>query len=416
MLKPYQTNVVKQLQASEHKGHVLGLNCGTGKTFIALSFLDPKQKNLVVVPARLFTQWTEEATKLKLTVNAYHGKGRNLDLTKSLTLTTMNTLIEDKKRRKFDFKREWDVLVVDESHLFKRMGTKSIKQPLYVDLFGKLQRQHTVAITGTPREHLQSALLALVREADFNKVCISSKSVDIEKYLPKATWHVEYIPHRQPAAMTALIDHVQELKTTAGNDLTLLSELRHWVHVARRFNTLEVEEVLDVQVRQDLQDLPKVVRLLSLLEKHPTGKIIIASEFYEVLAVVAKCLAKDRQVFFVHSEIPHTMRDTIFHDFREHATNPVLLITKSTGNTGLNLPCDVMVLLEPATNEIEDVQMTARALRLGSSRTVDMYMFVGKGIDRAFATRQYKNRKRDRTTTTSNYFKLDTKKSKTTTV
>ncbi|MEE2673012.1 MAG: DEAD/DEAH box helicase, partial [Myxococcota bacterium] len=145
-LRDYQKKGVDWLclLRSAGLGGLLADDMGLGKTVQALCALDGR--SLVVAPTSLLHNWRSEVERFRpgLTVNTYHGPGRQLDPASAVTLTSFAILRLDAERLA---SQEWDAVVIDEAQNIKNPESQ-VAQAAY-----GLRSRFRMVLTGTPVEN-----------------------------------------------------------------------------------------------------------------------------------------------------------------------------------------------------------------------------------------------------------------------
>src|SRR5690606_2015611 len=115
-----------------------------GKTLQVICAIEGRA--LVVAPTSLVFNWADELRKFrpKLTLNVYHGKGRQIDATADVTLTSYALLRLDLASLQA---QTWDMIVLDEAQAIKNPESQ-VAQAAYA-----LTAPFRVTVTGTPIEN-----------------------------------------------------------------------------------------------------------------------------------------------------------------------------------------------------------------------------------------------------------------------
>ncbi|CAD0047662.1 unnamed protein product [Aureobasidium pullulans] len=176
-LKPYQFAGLEWLQKMENgsnKGGILADDMGLGKTVQAIALMvtnrseDPVNKTtLILAPVALLRQWEQEImTKVKpgrhrLHTFIHHAgtkKKQHKDLREfDVVLTTFGTIAAElKKMEKYELRKKWYRIIIDEAQCIKNKTTKTARAAFY------LQARSRFCMTGTPMMNSVEELYSLI--------------------------------------------------------------------------------------------------------------------------------------------------------------------------------------------------------------------------------------------------------------
>eukprot|EP01117_Protostelium_nocturnum_P016721 TRINITY_DN6684_c0_g1_i4.p1 TRINITY_DN6684_c0_g1~~TRINITY_DN6684_c0_g1_i4.p1 ORF type:complete len:1574 (+),score=500.65 TRINITY_DN6684_c0_g1_i4:183-4904(+) len=121
-----------------------------------------------------------------------------------------------------------------------------------------------------------------------------------------------------------------------------------------------------------------VVRhILSLRRKDALIKILVFSEWNEVLEIIASAL-KENEISFIQIKGKNKF-DSKLKEFKEKNTNVLLLPIKTCAN-GLNLiEATCVISVEPSMNQGREAQAFNRVHRIGQTRPTEVYRFIVRG-------------------------------------
>jgi superfamily II DNA or RNA helicase len=424
-LRPYQTQGITWLAglAQQNFSGLLADDMGLGKTLQALAFCSwlqatqPKSgPTLVVCPTSLVTNWRREAVRFTPHL-------RTLDLTgtdraeKWATrhqydlLTTSYAIL----RRDIESYRTGDfsLVVLDEAQHIKNRGSQNAQAAK------TLRARHRLILTGTP---LENSVLDLWSLFDFL----------LPGYLGTATefrerYETPLTKEPSPKVMERLRHRVRPffLRRTKEEVLTELPpKLEHLALCELTGEQREVYRAILAQGRRDVfehsgkagQGRDRIAVLTTLLRlrqvcchldllpqgddkriwKEPSSKldrtfelideaidgghrVLVFSQFVRALHLL-RDEAKRRDIRFCYLDGQTTDRQTEIDRFQNDATIPLFFISLKAGGTGLNLTgADTVIHFDPWWNPAVEEQATARAHRMGQSRSVQAYKLIAAG-------------------------------------
>lgn len=129
----------------------------------------------------------------------------------------------------------------------------------------------------------------------------------------------------------------------------------------------------------------KMQRLLLLLKhwRRSGRKALVFSRSTRLLDILEACLWQQGwspQVLRLDGHTPAGQRQKLVDEFNTTSTRGVFLISTRAGGVGLNLTAaSVVVIFDPDWNPFSDLQAQDRSFRIGQTRVVEVYRFLGAG-------------------------------------
>jgi SNF2 family DNA or RNA helicase len=125
----------------------------------------------------------------------------------------------------------------------------------------------------------------------------------------------------------------------------------------------------------------KLERTFELIDEAIDGRhrVLLFSQFVRVLHLLRE-EAKRREIAFCYLDGQTVERQAEIDRFQQDAKIPLFLISLKAGGTGLNLTgADTVIHFDPWWNPAVEEQATARAHRMGQSRSVSAYKLIAAG-------------------------------------
>lgn len=403
-------------------GGVLADDMGLGKTVQVLAhLLAEKQRGhldrpaLIVAPTSLVSNWRDEARRFTpdLSVLVLHGPARaglhEAIPHHDLVITTYPLLARDRDEL---LAHEYAVLVLDESQVVKNAKSQAAK------IVREISAQRRLAMTGTPLENHLGELWAqfdavepglLGSERHFTRFYRTpiEKHNDVERRERLSRRIAPLLLRRRKEDVLADLPE----KTFIPRNIELEGaqrELYETLRLAQHERVLaEVQKrglaqsgiiVLDalLKLRQACCD-PRLVKLegakrikesakLELLLELTDSlvaegrRILVFSQFAEMLALIAKALTLRKQKFqMLTGQTPSTQRADLVARFQAEEV-PIFLISLKAGGVGLNLTAaDTVIHYDPWWNPAVEAQATDRAHRIGQEKHVFVYKLICTG-------------------------------------
>jgi len=112
-------------------------------------------------------------------------------------------------------------------------------------------------------------------------------------------------------------------------------------------------------------------------------KALVFSRSTRLLDILEACLWQQGwspQVLRLDGTTPPGQRQRLVDEFNTSSTRSVFLISTRAGGVGLNLTgASVVVIFDPDWNPFSDLQAQDRSFRIGQTRVVEVYRFLGAG-------------------------------------
>jgi len=127
------------------------------------------------------------------------------------------------------------------------------------------------------------------------------------------------------------------------------------------------------------QPSSKLDLFVELLDEALDGghRILVFSQFVQMLSILRETL-EARETEYCYLDGSTTKRGQVVQRF-QNSTIPVFLISLKAGGTGLNLTgADTVIHFDPWWNPAVEAQATARAHRIGQTKTVTSYKLVAR--------------------------------------
>lgn len=389
-------------------GGCLADDMGLGKTVMVIALLlrqrelHPGKANLVVLPTSLLFNWQEELARFapSLKVLTYHGADRKLPAdgwdSQDIVLTTYGTMQSDVTVLRL---HAFNYIILDESQAIKNPDSLRNRSARL------LQARNRLVLTGTPLENnlwdiygqLSFACPGLLGSSDHFRFIYSNPierfgdngrartlqriihpfilrrtKAQVARDLPERTEmviHCEMPPDQRKvyddyeAELRRYIEEKNnpDIPREAMKILKGLTKLRQICDSPLLLKDGVIHETASAKVEMLVQQIS---------EHSPDHKILIFSQFVEMLELIQKALVKNG--------IPHTMltgqtrnRAAKVHEFQENEATRVFLLSLKAGGTGLNLTAaDYVYLVDPWWNPAVENQAIDRAHRIGQQRHV----------------------------------------------
>lgn len=405
-LRPYQKVGVKWLEMlnSYNFGGILADEMGLGKTLQMITFLNnhlaADRFDLIVAPASLIYNWQAEFTKFAPTIKVAVVDGTKAQRQALIAQGDADVLITSYNSARLDItaylKRRLKYLVLDEAQYVKNSSTQTNQN------LRKLKPQNTFALSGTPIENRAEelwALFALVlpgllpSKKAFNKLMPDEIAVRVKPFILR----------REKAAV--LKDLPAKVESNLYNEMSkeqkkvYLAQLKQMQVKVRGMSkeTLVKNSVAILagltRLRQIcdtpalfVDDYPgesgKLTQLLEILQQAQENqhRVLIFSQFTGMLNIIAAALKQQGLDSFMLQGNTKPKDRLAMVDAFNAGKKSVFLISLKAGGTGLNLTgADTVILVDLWWNPAVEDQATARAHRIGQTKTVEVYRLITKG-------------------------------------
>lgn len=397
-------------------GGILADEMGLGKTVQTISFLlsEKNKQSIVITPTALIYNWKSEFEKfapdLKVGI-VYSSKEKRLKTLKQykdydVILTTYGTYkndMEDYKNLKFDY------LIIDEAQNIKNPDsaiTHAIK---------KIDAKSKFALTGTPIENNLLELWSifdfvmpgyLYSKLRFEKIFVNDdknlellkkmikpfilrrRKKDVIDELPDKIEHKFYVEldkEHKKVYNTFLNMLKRQIVETNSDNVTLFSYLT-------KLRMLSISPELVVKNYKGKNS--KLEMLIKIIKSSKDRKILVFSQFTQVLELIATRLEKENIGFnYLDGKTNARKRLELVDDFNINKSKKVFLISLKAGGTGLNLTSASMVVhFDPWFNPAVEDQASDRAHRIGQKDIVDVVKLISKDTveEKVEAIKEYK--------------------------
>jgi len=423
-LRGYQREGLAWLQYLRAQGlaGILADDMGLGKTAQVLAhLLLEKQQgradrpSLVVVPTSLVFNWLAEAKRVTpaLKVLALRGPQRHADFAvmaaHDLVITTYPLAWRDLDRLR---PQPWHLLLLDEAQVAKDATGRAARA------MRRLDARHRLCITGTP---LENHLGELWSQFDFlmpgflgdsrtfqrlwkkpievggesaradllarrvRPFILRRRKQDVAPELPPRVESIERVPlvgqqrvlyESVRVAADRQVRRVLQRSGFGGAQIAVLDAL------------LKLRQVCcDPRLLRDTatpagMERAKLDRLCEMLPPllQEGRQVLVFSQFTALLRLAGEALSEvDVPWLSLTGDTPPEARGALVGRFQAGEV-PVLLASLKAGGTGLNLTAaDTVIHLDPWWNPAVEEQATARAHRIGQTRTVFVYRLIAEG-------------------------------------
>jgi superfamily II DNA or RNA helicase len=408
VLRPYQRVGVDWLVFSRDLGLgcVLADDMGLGKTLQAMCAM--RGRVLVVSPTSVIYNWAAELKRFRpeLTVAAYHGAKRTLDLRADITLTTYPILRNDADELGAI---EWDIVALDESQQIKNPDSQVARAAYGLKAGWKL------TLSGTPVENRLDELWSQLHftnpgllggRADFRDrwstpigegdaeaarrlrerirpFVLRRLKKDVAPELPprtEAVLHVELDDREREiydAIRAATQREIVAMLAAGGGVMAALEALLRLRQAACHTALLPGQP--KPAEGEAMASSKLTVLLDALTDAAADGhKALVFSQWTSLLDLIEPHLA-DRGLGFVRLDGSTKDRAGVVAQFQDTAGPPVMLLSLKAGGTGLNLTeADHVFLIDPWWNPAVEEQAADRAHRIGQDKPVMIYRLVAR--------------------------------------
>ncbi len=421
-LFPYQLDGVTHL--AKQGRALLADDMGLGKTVQAVAACELLRRRgeasrvLVVTPASLKDQWAREISRYtgeRAIIVGGDGESRARAFESDAPYRIVNYELTWRELERIQA-LDADILVLDEAQRAKNFRSKT------ATTLRELPSRFLFVLTGTPVENRLDDLYALMQLVDpsllgplwrFNHefhvqakkgrvtstknlgelrtrlapVLLRRRKEEVLSQLPALTEQTRY------TAMTELQVRLEGEHRAEAAKLMSLAEKRAlrpeelqrlMGHLLKARQACDAVELCDARRGKGSPKLDELEQLVSEIVEQGTAKILVFSEWVEMLALASARLdALGIRHEMLHGSIPTDKRPELLRRFREDADVRVLLSTDA-GGVGLNLQeASYVVHLDLPWNPAKLDQRTSRAHRLGQTRGVSVTCLCAEsGIER----------------------------------
>lgn len=407
-------------------GACLADDMGLGKTVQVIALLNyirskKKEKTLLVVPASLIGNWSNELEKfapsLKYCVIHPSDKKNTREKDRSvedkslitdhdLFITTYAMLL------KFEWLKEmnWDSLILDEAQAIKNPGTKQTRA------VKQIKASFKVAMTGTPIENrlsdlwslfdfLNKGLLGSAREfADFTKQLKENH----DGYTKLKRVVNPFILRRLKTDKTVIADLPEKIEMKTYSTLTkkqaalytaLVNELKTRLETAKEgierkgliiSSIVKFKQICnhpDQYLGQSYfaeDESGKLARLREICETvyEKRERVLVFTQFKEITEPLKNFLEGvfQHEGLVLHGATAVAKRRSLVEKFHGQEYIPFMVLSIKAGGVGLNLTAANHVIhFDRWWNPAVENQATDRAFRIGQQKSVIVHKFITKG-------------------------------------
>lgn len=397
-------------------GAIIADDMGLGKTLQVIScILKLKQdglikSGLIIVPTSLLTNWFKEMSRFSpsLSVNIYHGKGRDLINDTDITLITYGMIRRDIGKIK---EKLWDLLVIDEAQNIKNVNTEQTK------LIKSIPAKYKIAMSGTPVENRLSEYYSIMDFANrgylgtisgFNKdfakpIEVNRDTQALNKFLtitkpfvlrrlktdksiihdlPDKVIIDEYcdLTKTQAALYQATLNSIMaKLKeesdefARSGLVLNLIMALKqicnHPAQYLKQFDSIDIEQSGKLNLLFD--------RLGDIYATNE--KVLIFTQFAEMGNILQTIIEKhfNTPVLFLSGGTTRKKRDEFVDLIQTNSSYKTMILSIKAGGVGLNLTqANHVIHYDLWWNPAVENQATDRAYRIGQNKNVFVHRLI----------------------------------------
>ena len=398
-LRKYQRDGYRWLRTLDGygMGGILADDMGLGKTVQVLSYLLAMKQNgqtlpsLIVCPASLVLNWTEECQKFTPELSCVVVDGdaaHRAELAESwpaadLVVTSYDLLRRDEALYEG---QEFYACILDEAQAIKNHTTQKYKAVC------KVRSRVRFALTGTPVENRLGELWSIFSFlmpgylppyksfcSRFEKPIVQEEDQTALRRLNQLTG--PFILRRMKS------DVLKELPPKTENVYRIeLEEEQRKLYLAA---VVDAREKLQAAKPEDRMAVFAVLMRLReiccdprLIADNWEGghRILLFSQFTSMLELLAKRLdAEGISHFTLQGSTPKPVRAELVRRFNGGEVS-VFLISLRAGGTGLNLTAaDIVIHYDPWWNVAAQNQATDRAYRIGQQNPVQVYKLIAQG-------------------------------------
>jgi non-specific serine/threonine protein kinase len=431
-LRPYQETGVGWLRFMSNLGlgACLADDMGLGKTIQVLALLlrlkregreaDPEsvpQRHLLVVPASLIGNWTEEIRRHapSLSVVCVHPSEMSAADQEAIAADPGSRLLGHDvvltsygmvPRLAWLSAISWDLMILDEAQAVKNAGSKQSQATK------KLAARARIALTGTPVENRLADLWSLF---DFLNPGLLGSAKAFNRYLKEAKDQVgplrvltrPYILRRLKTDKAVIEDLPDKIETRAFCALStdqaalyqrLVKDLKDRVEQTEGIQRRGIILAAIQHFKQicnhpaqwcgngayDESESGKFQRLRELCEQiaELQEKVLVFTQYRELTTPLEAFLSGifGRQGLVLHGGTPVGERHSIVEAFQLQNGPPFFVLSLKAGGTGLNLTEAAHVIhFDRWWNPAVENQATDRAHRIGQKKTVMVHKLLCRG-------------------------------------
>lgn len=389
-------------------GACLADDMGLGKTIQVLAFILSQRKkvtknvNLVVVPASLVFNWTQEIQKFapSIKVKTIYGSDRakvvhDFDQYEVI-LTSYGTLLSDIRFLK-DYR--FNYIFLDESQTIKNPDSQRYKAVRLLnsrnkvvltgtpienntfDLYGQLSfacpgllgsKEHFKRLYSVPIDQFKDSRRAKELQKRINPFVLRRTKEQVAKELPDKTEMVIYceMGAQQREVYDAAKDEIRDYLMGTSEDELAKSSMHVLQGITKLRQICNSPAILNKDVYYGDASAKMDVLMEQIESKSPHHKILVFSQFVTMLDLIREEL-DTRSVAYAYLTGQTRDRSSVVDSFQNSADVRVFLISLKAGGIGLNLTqADYVYLVDPWWNPAVENQAIDRAYRIGQQKNV----------------------------------------------
>lgn len=417
-LLPHQITTVRKVIDELNGRAILADEVGLGKTIeagmILREYIDRGlvNKSLILVPASLGFQWTNEMVKkFKIKDIFFNRKGRAWDYFDHQIASL--DMAKRKNHAKYLKEIEFDMVIVDEAHRLKNRDTLNWK------FVNSLKKKYCLLLTATPIQNNLEELYNLISilypdlyynledfknryhagkhlvknsgelKEDLDKVMIRNSHKDTGIEFPKRNIHqviVELTPEekelydkvtdyvkkeyqRRKAGKISILNLITYQREICSSSFALLKTLSN----TRNFDN-KLKEIYNlakkVKINSKIKEIEKILNEVD-------GQAIIFTEYRATQEYISYFLeSKGYKTIIFNGGYSSSGKEWIKYVFQQKKD---IMISTEAGSQGLNLQfCNVIINYDLPWNPMKIEQRIGRVHRLGQTRDVHIYNLATK--------------------------------------
>ncbi len=418
-LLPHQIKTVRKVIDEMDGRAILADEVGLGKTIeagmIIREYMErgDLHKLLILVPASLAFQWTEEmVNKIGLNNIFYNRKGRCWDYF-DYQIASID-MAKRERHSKYLTDIDFDMVVVDEAHKLKNENTLNWK------FVNSLKKKYCLLLTATPihndlkelynlitilypdiynnykefkkkysagkyviknNEYLKDDLNGIMIRNYHTDTVLNSSQREIKPVLVELTKEERELYDKVSYYVKKEYKRRKNKKQSILNLLTYQREICSSPHALqctlakKRNRGVALDEIFKLSGKIDFTG--KIQELIKILKNNYNNQVIIFTEFRATQAYIAYHLEKRgfRTIFF-NGGFSSSGKEWIKRLFQKKKD---VLISTEAGSQGLNLQfCNILVNYDLPWNPMKLEQRIGRIHRLGQKNNVYIYNLVTK--------------------------------------
>ena len=379
---------------TENDQFALFMEAGTGKTFVMLYhitnlFMSGEIKDcLIVCPASVRGSWRRDIEKLS---------GLRRSDTKNITVVSYDLVW-----RREEYEKDWDCIVLDESHC---IASRTSKRTKFLQRL-KNRSKYRYILTGTPMHNghyedywSQMEFLIPGYLGTYNEFCahhtvqrqlpgtyvrIIVKYRNVQELLDKIGQKAYYIdkkscldlPEKLPPVVIdcelqeklkykqALKSFIQEYDMNIGNPMSIIVKLRQ---LCSGFVIDDYGDTHELKCEK--------IKMLDELIDGISGKIVIFAEFTYSLEQIHKLLDKKKITYLTLDG--RQSNKSIWREFQSNEDIRIIVCQYRSANAGIDLyEASNMIFYEPTQSSTVVDQAMARIHRNGQTRNCSYYWLL----------------------------------------